>query len=189
MEVFVNNYIALAIPALQQHLNHVANLMMYGIHDVFPPETEKMELDPILDKKLKQGEHTWANVKEILGMTFDRTNKTIWLTTTKLDQIIKALCNWIQLTKRKGGILFEEFQLVLSKLQHMFLTTPVGKGLQSLFYAVLLGQPCFVFHHNILQLFNVVMDCWTFLCKSVSSPTKWRNLVTARPDFVGVKDA
>jgi hypothetical protein len=33
MEVFIDNYIAIAIPALQQHLNHVANLMMYAIHN------------------------------------------------------------------------------------------------------------------------------------------------------------
>ncbi len=83
--------------------------MMYGIQDVFPPEASKMELDSILDKKLKQGEGAWAKVKEILGKSFGGTDKTIWLATMKRYQIIKTLHNWIQLTKRKGGILFEEF--------------------------------------------------------------------------------
>jgi hypothetical protein len=160
--------------------------MMYGIQDVFPPEAAKTELDSILDKKLKQGEGAWANVKEILGMTFGRTDKTIWLATMKRYQIIKTLRYWIRLTKHKGGIPFEEFWSVLSKLQHAFLMIPVGKGVLSTFYAVLSVQLRFVFLHNNLQLFNAVVDCQKFLRESVSFPTTCRNLVTAWSEHPGV---
>ena len=38
LEVYMDNYIALAIPRNQDQLHHVANTIMTGIHDVFPPE-------------------------------------------------------------------------------------------------------------------------------------------------------
>ncbi len=74
LEVFVDDYIALAIPTSRQDLNHVANSVMYGIHDVFPPEPNAAD-DPISEKKLLKGKAAWANVKEILGMTFNGEDK------------------------------------------------------------------------------------------------------------------
>ena len=38
MEVYMDNYIALAIPRIQYQLHHVANDIITGIYDVFPPE-------------------------------------------------------------------------------------------------------------------------------------------------------
>jgi hypothetical protein len=82
MEVFVNDFIALAMPTTRSDLDHIATAMMCGIHDVFPP-TAMPECDPISDKKLRKGEGAWALIKDILGLTFDGTEHTIWLASEK----------------------------------------------------------------------------------------------------------
>jgi len=188
LEVFVDDYIALAIPTSKDDLDHVANSVMYGIHDVFPPEDTVAD-DPISERKLLKGEAEWANVKELLGMTFDGNDKTIWLATENRDKIISTLREWIRLSKRQGGIPFDDFQSVLSKLQHAFLTIPAGRGLLSPFYTVLGIRPRFVFLSRNPALLAAVVDCRTFLRDSVSTPTRCRNLVPAWPDYVGVTDA
>ena len=162
--------------------------MMYGIHDVFLPDDD-VDNDPISRKKLNKGEAVWANVKEILGMTFDGTEKTIWLAADKRDALIRTLHTWIRMAKRGGGVLFEEFRSVMAKTQHAFITIPAGKGLLSPFYSLLAIRPPLVFLHKNQPLFNAVIDCRTFLHETVSSPTKCKNLVPGWPDFVGITDA
>jgi len=188
MEVFVDDFIALAIPEAQQHLNHIASSMMTGVHDVFP-STSAVEEDPISFKKLLKKEGEWANVKEILGMTFDGIGKTIWLSEDKRDRILATLHEWIRMSSRKGRIKFEEFQSTLSKLQHAFITIPAGRGLLSPFYSILRLKPSVVFLHRNKALLSAIIDCRTFLWESVSSPTRCRNLVNGWPDYVGITDA
>ena len=188
LEVYVDDFIDLAIPRCQQDLNHIATATMNGIHDVFPPAPTP-DTDPISNKKLVKGEGAWANVKEILGMTFDGRDKTIWLSTDKRDRILDTLRIWIRKASKRIGIAFDEFRTTLSRLQHAFLTVPAGKGLLSAFYAVLAAQPRLVYLHKNRNLYNAVSDCRTFLHESISTPTKCRNLVTGWPDYVGITDA
>ena len=188
MEVYMDDFITLAIPSNKQQLDHLATATMDGIHDVFPPAPDPKE-DPISNKKLQKEEGAWANVKEILGMTFDGSEKTIWLSTEKRDRLIDTLRVWIRKCTRKVGIAFTEFQSTLSKLQHAFLTIPAGRGLLSPFYKVLAATPKVVLLHTNVHLRNAVVDCRTFLRETVSSPTRCRNLVPAWPDFIGITDA
>ena len=97
MEVYMDDFIALAIPTSQEQLDHVANAMMSGIHDLFPPSSSLVD-DPILHKKLEKGDVEWANVKEILGMSFDGTDKTIWLLEDKRDILLGTLRTWIRIS-------------------------------------------------------------------------------------------
>ena len=46
LEVYVDNFIGLAIAPSQQHLNHLATAMMSGIHSISPP-SQPPETDPI----------------------------------------------------------------------------------------------------------------------------------------------
>ena len=187
-EVYVDDFIALAIPASQRDLDHLASATMHGIHDVFPPAAEP-EVDPISNKKLRKREGAWANVKDILGMTFDGMAKTIWLQEEKRDAILATLKQWIRKATKRIGIPFDEFRTTLSKLQHAFLTVPAGRGLLSAFYAILNKQPPVVYLHTNINLRNALQDCRTFLRETVSSPTLCRNLVTGWPDFIGITDA
>lgn len=188
IEIYMDDFIDIAIPTCQQDLDHLASATMSGIHDVFPAAPMPKD-DPISDRKLVKGDGAWANVKDILGMTFDGTNKTIWLSEQKRDALLSALKIWNRKASKRLGIAFDEFRTTLSKLQHAFLTVPAGKGLLSAFYVVLRIQPPIVYLHTNANLCNAVADCRTFLCETVSSPTKCRNLVTGWPDFVGITDA
>ncbi len=64
LEVYVDNFISLVIPASHKHLQHVSNGTMMGIHDVFPPN-EISGNDLISKKKLKQGDGEYATTKTI----------------------------------------------------------------------------------------------------------------------------
>jgi hypothetical protein len=46
-----------------------------------------------------------------------------------------------------------------------------------------------VYLHRNAPLREAVVDCRTFLRESVATPTRCRNLITAWPDYVGIKDA
>ena len=37
-KVYVNDYIVIAAPSSKEQLRHVANAVLAGIHDVFPPD-------------------------------------------------------------------------------------------------------------------------------------------------------
>ena len=54
LEVYMDDYIALAIPRIQDQLHHVANTIMKGIHDVFPPDKDDKEDAIYLKKILKK---------------------------------------------------------------------------------------------------------------------------------------
>ena len=45
IEVYMDNYISLAIATAKDQLNRVATAVMTGIHDVFPLDTENSEDD------------------------------------------------------------------------------------------------------------------------------------------------
>jgi hypothetical protein len=80
VDVYVDDYINVAIPTSKEQLEHVSNAVLHGIHDVFPANS-KDELDPISHKKFLKKEGAWALVKDILGFEFDGSSgaKTIQL--------------------------------------------------------------------------------------------------------------
>jgi hypothetical protein len=128
IEVYVDDFIGLAIPTSRKHLDHIASAVMYGIHDVFPPAQESTN-DPISEKKLLKGKGQWATIKEVLGLTFDGAEKTIWLSNDKQDALIGTLKRWMRVSACRAGVPFSEFESTLAKLQHAFLTIPTGRGL------------------------------------------------------------
>ena len=59
IDVYVDDFIPMAIATSQEQLEHVATAVMHGIHDVFPASTIEAK-DPISYKKLMKGEGAWA---------------------------------------------------------------------------------------------------------------------------------
>ena len=57
LEVYMYYYILLAIPKIQDQLHHMANAIMTGIHDIFPPDKHDKEYAISLKKILKRKPH------------------------------------------------------------------------------------------------------------------------------------
>ncbi len=74
VEVYVDDFMSLIIPVLQDQLRHVATAVMTRIHDVFPNDHDDGN-DPILEKKLSQEEGRYSTRKTLLGFDFDGTAK------------------------------------------------------------------------------------------------------------------
>jgi hypothetical protein len=188
LEVYMDDYIVAAIATEKRQLNHLSNAVKFEIHYVFPPDENDKE-DPISFKKLEKKEGSWALVKDILGLTFDGNNKTVWLEESKRNAILTILHGWICSSRNANhGIPFNKFHSIL-KIRHAFTTIPVGKGLLSPFYKILAKQPKFVFLHHNKRVLNALKECQIFLHESISTPTKCNTLITAWPDYVSIKDA
>jgi hypothetical protein len=190
IEVYVDDFMGLAIPTSQRTLDHVANSVMCGIHDVFPPEEQEAD-DPISLKKLLQQDGAWDTVKDLLGFVFNGSDHTMWLSEGKREALIQTLSSWLRSTKKNKnfGIPFTEFRSVLYKVRHAFLSIPAGKGLLSPFYRLLSSQPRVVFLQRNPPLLQALQETKTFLRDSITTPTHCRSLVTGWPDYVGVCDA
>ncbi len=78
LEVYVDNFMLLIIPATKEEMLNVATAVMAGIHDVFP-EAEDDNNDPISLKKMKKEESQLSTKKMLLGFDFDGNRKTLWL--------------------------------------------------------------------------------------------------------------
>ena len=172
VEAFVDDYIAIAIPTSKEQLAHVVTAVMSGIHDVFPVDSED-ENDPISLKKLRLLEAMWALEKDILGFGFDGIEKTIWLEEVKRDALLTKLNQWCHSAQNgRGGIPFQEFELITSKLRHAFTSIPNGRGLMTPFNRILRRKPKFVFLGKNKALLTAVRDCRTLLRVSTLAPTK-----------------
>ena len=70
LEVYMDDYISLSIPRIQDQLDHVVNYIMKEIHDVFPPDKYDKE-DAISLKKILKKESVWTIIKNLLGFESD----------------------------------------------------------------------------------------------------------------------
>ena len=110
LEVYVDDFISIVIPASQDQLRHVANAIMESIHDIFPPDNNNAN-DPISEKKLLKRDGQFDILKTLLGFEFDGVGKTLWLEEAKREKLLTTLHSWIRLASRgHGGIPFKQFE-------------------------------------------------------------------------------
>jgi hypothetical protein len=132
LEVYVDDFMSLVIPVSQSQLQHTADAVMTGIHDIFPANDIDDSNDPISEKKLKKLEGQYSTEKTLLGFDFDGNNKTMWLEATKRKKLLTILRGWTR-TGRRGtaGIPFKEFESTVAKIRHAFTCIPMGSVLLS----------------------------------------------------------
>jgi hypothetical protein len=191
LDVYVDDFIPMAIATSQEQLEHVATAVMQGIHDIFPANANDNE-DPISFKKIGKGEGVWALQKDILGFMFDGEvgAKTMQLEGPKRDFLLAILQKWIRAANSgMAPIPFAEFESVTSKLRHAFISIPAGCGLLSPCNTILAKRPPTVALGRNKALLQAIRDCRTILREATTHPTPCKELVPAWPDFVGVKDA
>jgi hypothetical protein len=131
VEVYVDGFMSLVIPVSQEQLGHVATTVMTGIHDVFPKDAVDSN-DSISEKKLIKQEGWYAMLKTLLGFDFNGTAKTMWLEAAKREKLLTILKSWVRTGKwGTAGIPFKEYESVILKLCHAFISIPAGVGLLS----------------------------------------------------------
>jgi hypothetical protein len=131
LEVYVDNFMSLIIPASQEQIRHIATAVMTGIHDVFPPDNVNNDT-PISEKKLKKGEGMYSTRKTLLGFDFIGEGKTMWLKEAKCKKLLTILKGWTRAGKcGTTGIPFTDFESTIAKIRHAFTCIPAGVGLLS----------------------------------------------------------
>ena len=188
VEVYVDDFMGIVIPISKEQLDHVANAIMSGIHDVFPADIIDSN-DPISEKKLEKGEAQFSTLKTLLGFDFDGKRKTMWLEEEKRAKLLTTLKGWIRTGERERGVPFKEFESVIAKLRHAFLAVQGGRGLLSPCNRLLRKRPDVIYFHRNTPLFSAIKDMRTILRESTTRPTRCRELVAGWPDYVGICDA
>jgi hypothetical protein len=189
IEVYVDDFISLAMAKSKEQLEHVAKSVMHGVHDVFPADGDDNN-DLLSMKKLLKLEGEWALLKEILGFEFDGVEKTMQLEPKKQDALLEVLSKWLwAASKKMKPVQFKEFESVVSKIRHAFTAIPAGKGVMSPCNKLLQKRPEWVHLHRNKKLQIALRDMRTLLRESAREPTKCSELIMKHPDFIGVKDA
>ena len=189
VEVFVDDFMSLAIATSKEQLVHVGTGTMMGIHDVFPPCDIKHE-DPVSEKKMEKGDSKFDTQKTLLGFDFDGESKTIWLEETKRSSLLLILKGWLRSSATTSyGIPFKIFESVVAKLRHAFTAIPAGLGLLSPCNKMLALKPTMIFLQRNPPLRTAITDIRTILKESIAAPTKCRELVDGWPHYIGYTDA
>jgi len=77
----------------------------------------------------------------------------------------------------------------LSMLRHTFISIPAGKGLLSPLNKLIRKRPAFIYLHRNKRLRKALAGIRGLLRESTAAPTMCKELVSAWPDYIGVKDA
>jgi hypothetical protein len=70
LEVYVDDFMSIVLPTLREQLEHIATMIMTGIHDIFPVDVVN-GIDPISEKQLLKGEGQYPLFKMLLGFDFN----------------------------------------------------------------------------------------------------------------------
>ena len=133
MEVYMDDYIVVATPKIQDQLHHVANAIMTGIHDVFFPDKYDKEYAISLKKILKK-DAVWETIKNMLGFEFDGNlgEHTTCLTEDRHTYILIKLKSGLgKESIEKGVPHLKNFEPIFAKLRYSFITIPAGKRVLS----------------------------------------------------------
>jgi hypothetical protein len=163
LEVYVDDFMNLIIPASREQIRHVAMAVMTGIHDVFPLDDIHND-NPISEKKLKKGEGTYSTRKTLLGFNFNGEEKTMWLEEAKRKKLLTILKEWIRAGKRRTtGIPFTKFKSTIAKIRHAFTCISAGVGLLSPCNQLLQKCPGYVYLHKNDNILTALEGCQTLL--------------------------
>ena len=157
-----------------------------AIHDIFPPSPTEVAEDPVLFKKLHQGEGAWAIRKDILGWTFDGEHKTMELEDKKYDKIMAAIKKAL---RSKHGVPFKDFEKLKGKLVHASQGIPAGRGLFQPFNQVIQQHPKTVWLRKGSLLRNALVAWRELLRENQKEPTHVKELVEGPPDTIGIVDS
>ena len=86
----------------------------------------------------------------------------MWLEAAKREKLLTILKSWVRTGNRgNAGIPFKEYESVILKLRHAFISIPAGVGLLSPCNRVFQAKPAYVYLHKNKQVLHA-------LCKDVA---------------------
>lgn len=185
VEVFVDDFIGATNNSNIAHLEHFSRAMLFGVHSVFPPPeiTGHQGQDPVSQKKLEQGEGSWATTKEILGWLVDGANFTIQLMPDK----VKAISKTIKKVIKSKQVTLLVYQQLAGKLQHASFAIPGGNGLFSPVHKALKTTNKFI--TITPELVQILTDWRTLIQDLGKNPTSVLLLVSEFPNIIEYTDA
>jgi hypothetical protein len=185
IEVYVDDFISGTNKIDTPHLLKLSRAILHGIHSIFPPPDISNHCggDPISEKKMANGDGTWAFQKEILGWILDGQAFTVYLPPNKSKKIQVLL----KQTAKKPQCTLHELQQVAGKLNHACIGIPSGRGLLSpINNAMQGGQESITITPQLKQ----TLQDWIFLLQRISSrPTSVLELTAGLPWFIAYVDA
>ena len=185
-EVYVDDFIAAAIPRTKEDLTHLSQALLHAIHDVFPASPESPENDPASLKKLRKLEGVWAVRKDILGWELDGKEKTLQLESEKFDKLMVLTK---QALRSKTGVPFNKYEKMVGKMRHASFGVPGLNGLFTPFNRSISQQPKTVWFRKGSSLRQALTD-WRIIFKdTLRRPTHVKQLVRGDPDTARIVDA
>ena len=186
MECYVDDFCALMQSSDPEALLGKSRAILNAIDTVFPgPDItgQAAEDDPILLKKILQGEGVWHTRKEILGWLFDGVTRCVELPPDK----VKKLSTELKAIGRRKKVEHKRLEKSHGGLQHASTGMPVGKPL--------LGPTIRALHPAkkatpISNKLKQSLRRWRALIREVGAqPTQCKELVSGEPGFIGCCDA
>ena len=127
LEVYVDEFCAMAQSNNVVVLHHISRALLHSIHEVFsPPEVSGLGGEGSISlKKLKAGEGVWETRKELLGWIFDVTTRCIELPPNKIEAIREQI-NQATLSKTMQH---RDYEKTLGRVCHASMGVPGSAGL------------------------------------------------------------
>ena len=185
-EVYVDDFIAAAIPRTKEDLTHLSRALLHAIHDVFPASPESPENDPASLKKLRKLEGAWAVRKDILGWELDGKEKTLQLEPEKFDKLMLLTKEAL---RARAGVPFNKYEKMVGKMRHAAFGVPGSNGLFTPFNRLIAQQPKTVWFRKGSLLTQALTDWRIIFKEALKRPTHVCQIVHGDPDIVGIVDA
>jgi hypothetical protein len=189
LEVYIDDFCALAQTTDERLLRHLSSSILTSIHEVFPPPHatgQHPDDDPISLKKLNQGDGVWATRKELLGWVFDGVTRCIELPETRATKLNSELHRM----GRRNTAPRKDLEKLRGKLRHAAIAIPGGRGLLSPLDHALRNEslkwiPIKANH----TLRDALRDFRALISLVGHTPTSFKQLIAAVPGYIGYCDA
>ena len=188
LEIYCDDFIALAQTSDPAKLLHLSRALLHGIHSVFPPPTASGHVgqDPVSEKKLMEGDGQWEVRKEVLGWMLDGGTRCIELARKKQEDIDHELHCIIRMS---SGVPFKRVEKLIGKIRHAAIGVPTGKNLMTPINRILRHKPAVVYWKQFPHAKQAFRDWRTLLKEAAREPTTAKELVMGSPEFLGWVDA
>ncbi len=189
LQVYVDNFChAMTKSKDGTHILMVHWASIHGIHSFFPQPDITGHSDgkePILAKKLAQGDGNFSSSKEMIGFTFDGIKRTVRLPPEKAAKYIWEIYRVLW----RMSVALKTLQRLVGQLRHALIILPAARGFFTPINAAMKSNPKIIGLGKGLDVQSALLDLGSLLKVLGSRPTHVQELVLNMPRYVGYHDA